>query len=229
MTDPAATQPGGRAPIELLPPSAQDAGTRRKLLETALVLFAERGYHGVSVRDITTVVGVKASSLYAHFPSKEQLLADLLNLGHAEFLAALRTALTESGAGPADELRALVDAHVRNHATYPLLARVCAEDIGGLSEENLANVLSHRLEVISLFLNAIAAGIDTGDFRRVDPFLTSMAILATGIRVANWYSGNAAGLEFGAVLTADLAPATHYSVDQISDQYVDLALHMVRA
>lgn len=226
MTEPMFVMPPG-AEVALLPPRAADAGTRRRLLETALVLFAERGYHGVSVRDVTGVVGVKPSSLYAHFPSKEHLLAELLHLGHEEHLASLR-ARTQAIVSPSEQLRALVDAHVRNHASYPLLARVCADDIRGLSEDNLAKILAHRLEVVSLFLNVIAQGIDAGEFERTDPFLTSMGILAMGIRVANWYSGNAAGLEFAAVLDKGIAPAERYTVDEISDAYAELALRMVR-
>jgi AcrR family transcriptional regulator len=224
MPEPVPAAPFDATPA-LLPPRATVEGTRRRLLETALVLFAERGYHGVSVRDVTGLVGVKPSSLYAHFASKEHLLAELVRLGHDEHLTALRD-MTRN-VTPSEQLRGLVDAHVRNHATYPLLARVCAADIGGLSEENLALILAYRLEVVSLFLNAIAAGVDSGDFEPTDPFLTSMAILAMGIRVANWYSGNAAGLEFAAVLDKGAAPAERYTIDEISDAYCELALRMV--
>ena len=47
---------------------------RRKITATALALFAQRGYDGVSVRDICKQVGIKESSLYYHFPSKQAIL-----------------------------------------------------------------------------------------------------------------------------------------------------------
>lgn len=212
----------------LLPPGLTETGTRRRLLERSLVLFAQRGYHGVGVRDLTDAVGIKASSLYAHFASKERVLAELLAVGHGEFLAALRAAHADAGPTPTERLAAMVDAHVRNHATYPLLARVCADDIRGLSEESLAAVLSYRLEIISLFLTTIADGVAADEFADTDPFLTSMAILAMGIRVANWYSGNAAGLEFAPVLGDDASPLNLYDVEQICATYAELALRMVR-
>jgi AcrR family transcriptional regulator len=234
VAEPAASRAAKSAPARaervatpLLPPHVEDTGTRRKLLDTALVLFAERGYHGVSVRDITDAVGVKASSMYAHYPSKEHVLSELLHLGHAEFTGSLRAALGAAGDEPEAQLRALVDAHVRNHATYPLLARVCADDLRGLSEENLTEILALRLEIVGLFLNAIAAGTKSGAFVETDTFLTSMAIIGMGMRVANWYSGNAAGLEFATVLTDDIAPSNRYTVDQISEHYVELALRLV--
>ncbi|MFD0694522.1 TetR/AcrR family transcriptional regulator [Paenibacillus sp. GCM10027628] len=46
-----------------------------KILETAIDLFSRKGYSGVSIREITREVGIKESSLYNHFASKEELLS----------------------------------------------------------------------------------------------------------------------------------------------------------
>ena len=45
--------------------------TKEKILETALELFSEKGYDSVSVGEIAEAVGIKAPSLYNHFPSKQ--------------------------------------------------------------------------------------------------------------------------------------------------------------
>ena len=55
------------------------ASTKEKITATALALFAQRGYDGVSVRDICKQVGIKESSLYYHFPSKQAILTTLLS------------------------------------------------------------------------------------------------------------------------------------------------------
>jgi len=47
--------------------------TRDRLLETAIEHFSERGYNGVSVRDIATAVGITPPALYNHFPNKAAL------------------------------------------------------------------------------------------------------------------------------------------------------------
>lgn len=47
--------------------------TKEKILHQALCLFAEKGYGGVSVRDISRAVGIKESSLYNHFKSKQDI------------------------------------------------------------------------------------------------------------------------------------------------------------
>jgi AcrR family transcriptional regulator len=53
---------------------------RERILETAADLFARKGFYAVSIREITRTVGIKESSLYNHFRSKEQLLEEILDL-----------------------------------------------------------------------------------------------------------------------------------------------------
>lgn len=52
--------------------------TKDLILHTALRLFSERGYGGVSMRDLATEVGIKAASIYNHFSSKEDIFNSLL-------------------------------------------------------------------------------------------------------------------------------------------------------
>ena len=53
--------------------------TKEKIFDTAVILFSEEGYKNVSMRDIAKVVGIKASSLYNHYSSKEEILYSLLD------------------------------------------------------------------------------------------------------------------------------------------------------
>ena len=51
--------------------------TKERILDCAIDLFAERGFEGVSVRDIAAAVGIKASSLYKHYENKEAILENI--------------------------------------------------------------------------------------------------------------------------------------------------------
>lgn len=51
---------------------------RERLLNAAAEVFAERGYDGARVADIAKAAGVSNAALYAHFPSKAQLLVEAL-------------------------------------------------------------------------------------------------------------------------------------------------------
>lgn len=52
--------------------------TRKKILDQALELFAARGYDAVSVGEIAEAAGIKAPSLYNHFPSKQAIFDALI-------------------------------------------------------------------------------------------------------------------------------------------------------
>ncbi|MDD4493701.1 MAG: TetR/AcrR family transcriptional regulator [Eubacteriales bacterium] len=51
--------------------------TKELILQTALRLFSEHGYDGVSMRDLASEVGIKAASIYNHFSSKEDVFNSL--------------------------------------------------------------------------------------------------------------------------------------------------------
>jgi AcrR family transcriptional regulator len=193
-----------------LPPRAQAEGTLRRLHETALLQFAERGFHAVSVRDLTRSLGMQPSSMYAHLPSKQHLLGELIRMGHEEHRDQLRLALLEAGNDPHEQLAALTRAHVRVHATYPLLTRLCNRELGSLLEEDKAVVLGIRLDANRLFLDVVERGQRLGVFCAVDPMLAVAAIGAMGIRVAEWWR-----------------PDVGISVDEVEETYATFARKLV--
>ena len=52
--------------------------TKQRILEKSLELFSTKGYDAVSVGEIAKAVGIKAPSLYNHFPSKQAIFDAIL-------------------------------------------------------------------------------------------------------------------------------------------------------
>ena len=199
---------------ELLPPRATADGTLRRVQETALALFAERGYHGVSMRELAAAAGIRASSLYVHVASKEDLLLQLIVLGHEEHRDAMRQATLDADGGmPEAQLAAAVRAHVRFHATFPLLALVSNNELRSLGDEARAIVAAVRGDAEGLLRDIIERGIRTGAFHCDDTWLAMAAIGGMGIRVASWYRPG---------------PGT-YPIEQVCDTYADFALRIAGA
>ena len=128
ITGPAAAiawQPRRLAAVAVeLPEGVAPPGTRGRILRAALGLYSEYGFHGTSIRQIASQVGINPATLYAHYPSKERILAELVLLGHQELHARLRSAVACAGRDPAARLAALVREHALIHADFPLLAVV---------------------------------------------------------------------------------------------------------
>lgn len=61
--------------------------TKERVLNAALELFGSRGYDAVSMNDIAEAVGIRAPSLYKHFPSKEALFASVSPAAVAHYQA----------------------------------------------------------------------------------------------------------------------------------------------
>ncbi|NOQ97873.1 MAG: TetR family transcriptional regulator [Calditrichae bacterium] len=60
--------------------------TKQLILEEALNLFLEKGYHGASMRTLAKRVGLQGSSLYNHFKSKEAIFAALMELAGPQLI-----------------------------------------------------------------------------------------------------------------------------------------------
>ena len=55
--------------------------TKRKIFETSMKLFAQKGYDATSIEEITATVGVAKGTLYYHFSSKEEIFNFLVEEG----------------------------------------------------------------------------------------------------------------------------------------------------
>lgn len=61
--------------------------TRRRAMDAALEIFAQKGYHGACVGDVAEALGIKSPSLYKYFRGKDDLYAALLAEADAHFQA----------------------------------------------------------------------------------------------------------------------------------------------
>ena len=61
-----------------------------ELIEGAAEVFARAGYHGCSMRDVAERIGIRQSSIYHHFRSKDEILAAICTYGGESFLRNIR-------------------------------------------------------------------------------------------------------------------------------------------
>ena len=79
--------------------------TKEEILQAALLLFAQKGPEGVSIREIAAQVGLRESSLYRHYPGKQALYQSVLTeMGRRCRVVAESLRLPQGDAAPAAEL-----------------------------------------------------------------------------------------------------------------------------
>ena len=133
----------GALPAVDLDPGGVDPATGPSLLPTArgeaLVavagrLFAERGYHAVSLGEIGAAAGIAGPSIYNHFASKVDLLTTILQRGNEVLWFTLHQALAGAG-DPGQALRLLLDGYIGVFTARPGVVPVLLGEIASLSPE----------------------------------------------------------------------------------------------
>ena len=156
------------------------AETVEKLREAALDLFAREGYAAVSMRAIAARTGVQAGAIYNYFPTKQDLLVDLL-VGH---MTALGEAWRrESGNSLADFVRF----HVRYHLTRPREMFISYMELRSLEPENFRHIRNLRRGYEAIPRQMIEKGLSDGRFDALDPEVTTRAIIALLNGLTTWY------------------------------------------
>jgi AcrR family transcriptional regulator len=117
------------------PPAPRRRSRRDEILEIAVGLFAQRGYHGVSMDDIGSAAGVTGPALYHHFAGKEAMLVAAL-IPVSEGL--LRGGKERVGRHPQDAGAALADLiefHVEFALENPAVIALHLHELDRLPDE----------------------------------------------------------------------------------------------
>ncbi|MCE0762907.1 TetR/AcrR family transcriptional regulator [Pseudonocardia kujensis] len=159
--------------------------TQRAIVGAALESFAERGFHGTSLKHIAQGSGLSTAALYVHFASKEELLFALGRRGHAIALELVRTAAAEPD--PATAAQVLVYAFTRWHAEQRTTARVVQYEQGALTAAHAEVIAALRRDTERVVRGLVTRGVGAGAFAVPDVRGASAAVLSLGIDVARWY------------------------------------------
>lgn len=175
------TPPPSEAAVVRRPPRRR----RADIEDAALTLFAERGYHGTGMEDIARLVGIRASSLYNHVDSKQELLASIMVRTMQELLAEFATATAKGW--PLSQLRAAMQAHVRYHASHRRDVRIGNREIASLEQPAQDVLRALRRDYARGWQAMIEAGVQAGQLQAPSPQLAAYALLEMGIGVSQWY------------------------------------------
>ena len=123
---------------------------REQILATAAVLFAERGFHGVSVGDLGAACGISGPGLYKHFTSKDAILADML-VSISEELLSVGQARVAGADGPSAALDALIGWHIDFALSNKALIVVQDRDWASLPADARERVRTLQREYVALW------------------------------------------------------------------------------
>jgi AcrR family transcriptional regulator len=155
--------------------------SRDRIKREAMRLFVEHGVDAVSMRDIAEATGMKAPSLYAHFRSRQALIADLFVASYTEYGRRLAEAAA-SHTGCRAQVEAMVRVICALHAEDELLFNFLLVTQHGTLNEAMPD----DANPVEIICRCIAAGMENGDIPARDPTLIAAAITGTIVQSATF-------------------------------------------
>lgn len=178
---------------------------RQEILKAATQVFASRGYEGASLREIGEVIGISKGNLSYYFAIKDDLLFEIVNGLHDDFLV-----LSEEWAGFDGPARACLGHAMRSHVILVCEShdamRVLFENFRHLSEPRRAGITRKRALYESKFRELL---LDSGPSpaAKANSEIATYTVLGTLNWPYQWFS-----------------PGGEHSPDEVADLVVDMAL-----
>jgi AcrR family transcriptional regulator len=180
------------------------------ILDGALQAFAEHGYHGTTTRDLARRAGLSVPGVYHYYPSKQDILFDLMTVIIDELLTRSRQALAAAPTDPRARFDALVESLLRFHMYRRTGAMVSTAELRSLEPGNRERYVAKRDEQQRMLDRAVLDGVRDGVFATPYPKDASRAIASLCVGVASWYR-----------------PDGTLSVDALLERYLTIARSIV--
>lgn len=168
-----------------------ETGLPEQILETAKNLFIQKGYHGLSMREISDALGVSKASLYYYFKDKEELFLAIIKI----YLEDMNTELNRITAEPvscSQKIRLFMDYVLTQPAEQRATIRLSSQEIIHLSPDarKLFDGL-YREQFVGKIQVILQTGMDAGEFRRIESDVAVWSLL--GIMFPYFYPTHASG------------------------------------
>lgn len=186
----------------------KEKSTRERIIEAALSLFEEYGYHRVTVDKIVQESGTSKGGFYHNFKSKDELLYTIHDSFITYVLGKAQEAYEKWGT-PTERLHAIITSFVMMFDRYKSHVTVFYQESLYLALEYDAEIEMKRDQYKEMMFKVIDEGIERGEFRPELPVsVMSMAIFGMINWTYKWYRATG-----------------KYSIEEIADIYADLILH----
>lgn len=149
---------------------------RQAIVDTSARLFAQRGYHATGVMELCAANDLGKGALYHYIGSKEELLAAIHDRVMDEVMAGADR-VAEAGGSPSEQLARLGDELLDVIHRYPDHVWVFLHEFPALTGERAEQFRIRRRAYEGRVEDVLRAGVDSGEFRDIDPWLTARAWL----------------------------------------------------
>jgi AcrR family transcriptional regulator len=153
---------------------------RHQIIDTALGLFAEKGFEGTSIRDIAEKASVNVAMVNYYFGTKEKLFEQIVEYKSSATRGLLDEILKNETITPIQKIEAVIDSYIEKLFTHRMFHRLIQQELILNQREALQNsIVNNFIPNANIVKNIIEAGIKKGEFKKVDIELTIATLNGT--------------------------------------------------
>ena len=196
-----------------LSPTAPVSVRREAILAIAAEIFAQKGFVATTVREIADAAGILSGSLYHHFDSKETMVDEIIT-GFINEMVADYTRIVADNDDPFAALQELIRTAFAAIQPHRAALTVAQNESHYLQQfPRFAYLGEGYAKVEALWTSVLQRGIDAGIFKRGLDTKLAYLFMRDAIWVSvRWYQ-----------------PDGRYTVQQLSDSYIEFLLDGIRA
>ncbi|MFL6145638.1 MAG: TetR/AcrR family transcriptional regulator [Labedaea sp.] len=169
----------------------KSARTRQRILDATAHVLSVKGYSGTRLTDIARRAQVQAPAIYYYFPSREDVIEEVMWVGVARMRAHVRAALDvlPPQALPLDRIDAAVEAHLRHELEISDYTKAAIRNAGQLPEKIQSRQLAEANRYGDLWRGLIADAVRAGAVRAdLDPRVARMLVLGALNWAVEWWN-----------------------------------------
>lgn len=151
--------------------------TKRKIFETSMKLFAEKGYDATSIEEITSIVGVAKGTLYYHFSSKEEIFHFLIDEGMKLLQNSITIKISQKTSS-IDRLKSILLIQLKVLYKYEDFITIILSQIWGNEPRNI-ECKQYVVKYLKLIEEIVHEGIQKNEIVDADPETIASEIFST--------------------------------------------------
>ncbi len=136
-----------------------------EIIQAAIKLIGEGGIQALTIKNLSTEIGVTESAIYRHFKSRTEILSTLLDFLKSVFISNY-SKISELQKSPIEKIEKMISGHMKIFSDNPSYAIVILSDGLYKNEEDLRNKIFSIMENSkAFFIKTIDDGKKSGEIR----------------------------------------------------------------
>jgi AcrR family transcriptional regulator len=162
------------------------AEKRKKIIDTAAKLFAERGFENTTTRDICKATGMSHAMIYYYFEDKESLLNEILDEILSDGLSRVKK-IAQSNKGLKEKLKAITEVYARYHVVKIDKMKVFVHEQKSLKPEHQKRVVEYQREYLKILVDILEGLKEQGEIVDLDTKVSAFTFFGMVHWAYRWY------------------------------------------